>query len=445
MELSRNKIILLIATWVLAFFVIMILILMLVWNKNSKTRWAKTKDFVVWTVWDQNVDTNALANDFKSKYKINWNVIIESFASFSDYNSALSYAFNSQTAPDVFVLNNNQSESLFWNKVIWISPSVVNPNDFRKNYKNFITEQVITQNNSWQEYLIWLPVWFETLGLFYNSKFVNKNEVETLWDLKNTIIKLRNNFWSEVPIAIWNGTTVPFSQDIFTQMMLSNWWNRSIENISSKSIENAVWEYSYYWDVELENAYNKRYDEQKASNQNAIDLFASWETFMVAWYPRLINEISEKWFSSNLLLATPFPLETRNSAALINFNYFVINVDSNKIDLAEKFISYLYSKEWMQKYFETFPYYLPASNLLENQINSQKIHDRYNIFAWDFYKQSFNYTSFDKWLIDFYDKEVRLLLDDSINAINRFWDLKTLISCKKWKIFSLQNIWKSCE
>lgn len=444
MEISRNKLVLYIISWIVVFLLAMLLLTMFLWNKKKPTTSRNIPDFVVWTVWD-NVDVNPLVQDFKTKYKINWNIIFRNFDSFEDYNLALNYAFNSGTAPDIFVMNNNQSKSIFADKTIWINPSIVPPADVRKNYKEFISDQLIAKNENGVEYLTWLPVWYETLWIFYNRRYVKQNEIENLSSLRNTISDLRQKFPDEVPLAIWNWTTVPFSEDIFTQFMLLNGGNRSLSNVDDKAIQAAVSEYTYYWDTELENKYNEKYASQKASKQNAIDLFANGETFMVAWYPKLINEISDKWFSPSFLLASPFPVESRNSGSLVNFNYFVINSDSNKIWIAENFISYLYSEAWSKKYFEVFPYYLPASNLFDADANSQNIHSKYKIVVSDFYNPTYNYTWFDKSMLDIYNKEVRKILDNPAEAIENFWVMKENISCKMWKIFSLENTSKPCE
>lgn len=445
MEISRNKLILYIIAWLLAFFLASILLIMFIWNKNKWPKTINTADFVIWTVWDIYTNSTNLTDDFKKKAWINWNVIIKSFSSYDDYSSALSYALNSWTWPDIFVLNNNEAKTVFENNIIWIDPSIVNPNDFRKNYKSFITDQLIAKNDKEQEYLIWLPVWYEALWIFYNRKFVKAEDVSSLDSLNNFIRKLRQDFPDVIPIWIWNWTTVPYSEDIFTQLMLSEWAAKNFNSIDSQRIQWAVAEYTNFWDTQLENKYNEKYLELSASKQNSIDLFANGETFMVVWYPKLINEISKKWFWPSFLQATTFPTEWRNWASLINYNYFVLNKYSNKLWIAQKFISYLSSIDWMKKYFETFPYYIPASNALEKEMTEQNIHDKYKITISDFFNPTYNYTWFDKWMISFFDREIRKILDNPVSAVDEITSLQEKISCKSWKIFNLSNIDKSCE
>lgn len=447
MELTKNKIILIIISWIIWFFIIIILLVMMFSSKNSNSWWKQANwDFSVWIVWETPVNLEGFIDWFNKFSKSKWTTSIKNFSNYEDYSLALTYALASGTAPDVFVLNNNEKNSLFENQVLWISPKIFSPDFFRREYKSFVVEQLISKTDKDTEFVIWLPVWYETLWIFYNKNIVNSSDLKSFSSLKNSISKIKNKNSRIIPIAIWNWTTLDFSEDIATQFLVSKSWARSISNISKREIQTWLSDYLSFWDMEEENAYNSRYTELKKSNQDAVYLFREGEVWMVVWYPKLINKIVEKWgFSRSNLLVSPFIIDSKNWATLVNYNYFVINKDSKNLPLAEKFISYLSSQDWVENYLNTFPYYLPVIEAFEENLSERKIHSNYNIKLSDFFNENANYTSFDKWIKIIFDKSFRDILDFPKEATSKFFGLQKSINCKTSKIVSQDNFWVNCE
>lgn len=447
MEFTKNKIILFIWFWILAFILFIILMIMLFSSWNSSRTKATAWDFKIWLVWDSLENSQSFIDWFKKYASINWNVIIESFDNYEEYSMALSHAISSQTSPDIFVLNNNETRSLFENQVLWISPDIVNVSQFKKDYETFIVDQLVSKTDKWTEFLFWLPVWYETLWIFYNKKMVNSSDLESISSLKSAISRIKERYSDIVPISIWNWTTLDYSEDIATQFLLSEWWDKSISTLSRQAIQKWLASYSYFWDPNLDNSYNSRLSEMSVANQDAVDLFSKWETSMIVWYPKLINKIAEKWFSKNFLFATVFPQESLNSwVALINYNYFVINKDSSNMRLANAFMSYISSQEWIKSYLNSFPYYLPANTIFKEDNDSRQIHSNFsNISIWDFYNDSLTYTSFDKWIKTVYDKEIREILNKENTLIEDFLVFQKSLNCKVWKIFLDWDKFKSCK
>lgn len=413
------------------------------WNWSWKNKWNSNKDFVIWTVWDFS-NNQSFIEWFKKFSWTNKQINFESFSSYEDYSLALTYAISSGNAPDIFVLNNNEKNSLFENQTIWISPKIVDVDFFRKNYKTFITDQIISKTENW-EFLLWLPVWYETLWIFYNKNFVNPSDLNNFSSLNSAISRLKEQNSDYTPISIWNWSTVDFSEDIITQFILSESQDKSISSISRKSIQSWLANYMFFWDENWDNWYNKRFKEMKLAKQTWVDLFSIWDTFMLVWYPRLINKIDEKWFSSSLLFATSFPNDSITKANLINYNYFVINKDTKNSELANKFISYLTTKEWIENYFDNFSYYLPTMINFEENILSKKIHPNYNIKISDFYNSSYNYTSFDKWVKVIYDSEIKKIIDGENMSVENFVNFQKSLVCKTNKIINQTDFSKSCE
>lgn len=110
---------------------------------------------------------NEVLNNFKSKaekYKNN-NFDIVTFATYEDYYNSLVGAFLRGTGPDIFVLNNNDG-NFFDMQVMGVDPSVISPDDFRKNYEAVFSNDLIRKTKVEEkevEFLAGIPLGYETL------------------------------------------------------------------------------------------------------------------------------------------------------------------------------------------------------------------------------------------------------------------------------------------
>ena len=453
MDLNKNKIIFLVV-WI--FIVLSIVFLLLTMNKTSKTTWknwwANSWDiFRIWVVWDSVSDSLTFIEWFKKVYPNykNREISIESFSSYEDYTYTLMSALNSWTWPDIFVLNNNEKTSVFSNQVLWIDPSIINPNDFRKKYKWIFSDDLLwVYNVEWEtkEYLIWLPVWYETLWVYYNRRYIKDSDLDNLSSLNNVISDLKSKYPELIPIWIWNWTTVYNSSDIITQFFMLEWWVNWLASVNSKVLWQALWAYLLYWDETWYNWYNIRYKELRDTRKNSLHLFSWWEVLMVIWYPSMLKLIKENWFSKNMLQVSAFPhYFSWTWKTLLNYNYFVINKETNNLDLAHSLISYLYSDNGAMNYLNSYPYYLPALLSLESDKLGDKIDTDYSIVLWDFYSDENELSSFDKWLKNVYDKNITLLLDDEFINNDGFNSFKDWVLCKYNKITTFTNLSVNCD
>lgn len=449
--MNKNKLIFAII-WALLLLLIFYVVLNLKsspWNNNWNTsvKW----DFSIWIVWDEVSKANNVVNHFKSIYPAysSLNIKVESFPNFDDYYMALSSAIIQDKTPDLFVLNNNEKQSLFSEQVVWISSDTINPNDFRKKYKwVFADDLIITsgEGDQKEEFLMWLPVWYETLWIFYNRRYIKDSDLDSLAWLNNIVAELKNKYPDLVPIWIGNWSTVYNVSDIISQFFMLESWVTWISDVVWNKLKQSFTSYFLFWDTVWNNSYDSRFLELTNLWQTSLDLFSKWDTFMVIWYPRVLNTIKEKWFSKNFLLAADFPhYFSWEWKTLLNYNYFVINKDTTNYDLATSFLSYLSSDTWANEYFKNFPYYLPAMLSLESDLLQTKVDPDYNIVLWDFINDDYLLSSFDKWIKNIYDKEIINILDNSSFFERDFEKFKQTILCKKSKITTLENLSKSCE
>jgi len=448
--MNINKIIFAIL-WIIFLVWIIIVILNLNDNNNNvnnnSTKWV----FKIWIVWDDVEPLKNTVDKFKSLHKeySSLEILIESFSSYEEYYYSLVTSITSWKSPDLFVLNNNEKNSVFSNQTIVIDPLTISINDFRKKFKWFFSDDLIVtlwDSNVKKEYLLWIPVWYETLGVFYNRRYVKNTDLSSISTLNNVISNLKNTKPEIVPIWIWNGSTVYGVSDIITQFFMLESWVSWLNDLDSNKMKEWFSSYMTYWDLEWYNGYNSKYEELNSSWLNSLDLFSKWDTHMVVWYPRIIKQIKEKWFWKNFLLATPFPhYYSWEWKTLVNYNYFVINKDSTNKQLANSFLSYLSSDIWALEYLKSYKYYLPALLSLESDKLEEKIHEDYNLVLWDFYSADYDFGSFDKWIKNIYDKWIIPILDNTSNYESIFEKLKASILCESKKISTLENLSNDCK
>jgi len=450
MEFNKNKVVFSVI-WI---FLLLAIIFLLVTMKNAdNNNWntSKTENFKIW-LYGYNVDNYYdLIDDFKKVYPDykDKKILIENFTSYEDYTYTLMSALNSWVWPDIFVLNNNEKNSVFSNQILWIDPKIVNPNDFRKKYKAVFSDDLIsTVASEWwnKEFLLWLPVWYETLWIFYNRRYVKDTDLKNLSTLNNVISDLKGRYSDLIPIWIWNGSTVYNSADIITQFFMLQWWVVWVSALNWTVLKEALASYLLYWDTTWYNWYNSRFQELKDTKKNSLYLFSRWEVLMVVWYPSLIQNIKANWFSKTMLQASYFPhYFSWGWKTLVNYNTFVINKDTKNLEISNNFISYLSTDSWASSYLRKHPYMMPALLSLDSTMMEQKIDPGYNIILSDFYNDSEELSSFDKWIKNIYDKDITLLLDSNTYDEDLFNKFKLMLICKRNKITTFTNFEVDCE
>ncbi len=449
--MNKNKLIFAII-WAIVLIVIIFLALNLKqWSNQNTTKSSSLWSFNIWMMWSDKSKAKKVVESFKKlnpDYK-DANIQVEAFSSYEDYNYALSSAILSGKWPDVFVLNNNEKNSIFSNQVLGINPDLINPNDFRKKYKWVFADDLIL--STWEanekiEFLAGVPVWYESLGIFFNRRYLKATDIESISSLNNKISDIKDRKPNIVPIAIGNWSTVPFVSDIVTQFFMLEDWVSWLKDIAWNKLKQWLTSYLLYWDTKWYNQFDSKFVELTNLWQNSIDLFSRWETFMVVWYPRMIEEIDSKWFSKSFLLASAFPHYFSGAGkTLVNYDYFVINKDTRQQKMAEDFLLYLSSNIWAQNYLESFAYYLPALLSLESDMLDSKIHPNYYVSLKDFYSTEHELSSFNKGIRELYDRNIIQILDNSANYQSSFEKFRSSILCKEIKISTLENLSVNCD
>jgi hypothetical protein len=360
-------------------------------------------------------------------------------------------------APDIFLLNNFE-KSYLENSVLWINPSAVNPNDFRKNYKTFFVDNLVKettdQDGKKVEFVMGIPVWYETLGIYYNRKFNVK--ASDLWSwawVGNFIDYLKERNPEIVPLWIMN-STIDNNSDVMTQFfMLSESSPVTLDKVSEVWVKEAFGSYQTYFNqVKTSSASDNPTETQYYDGQNSwktnLELFSEWNEAMLVGYPSMINALDEAWFNSAYLFAEPFPhYFSWKWKTLAKYSYFVVNKNTKNETLAFDFLTYLSSEEWAKTFLGQFTYLLPAMVTLEQDKLWEKIHPSYNLTLSDFYKgwDDSLLSSFDKWIEISYDQELKNILKDNYGYLEKFKKFQKVILCKYKKIYNIEDLSVDCE
>lgn len=434
------------AIWVILVFVIILVVYGL--SKASdeprgpKSGWPD--DFIIWLMDDSSSRFNTYLNQFKKVFpnyeKTKFNVV--SFDDYEVYKNALIWAFLRWNWPDIFVLNNNET-NIFENQIYPISSWVVSIDDFKRSFNSTFQNRLIKKNRDDEEYLEWVPIWYESLGLFYNFRTLWWKDLYTWSQVDNAISSLNddNKTW----IWLWDGTTTKLAVDIATQFMIQDGLD-SLDKGSSNTVKSALGRYKQYYYETWNNNYEDIAIKNRDKNLTNVDAFWSEDIQMIIWYPSLLEEISKTKLSKSFIRWSTFPTHTRNKLnALINYNYFVINKDTPYAGMATDFIYYISTVEWQQAYLDTFDYYMPSRLSLVDARLDQKINSSYDIKYTDFYNSSFELVDMNKQDKNIYDSWLKNILDmDSWNS-TYFEALRKRLICIWDQTTSIKNAWKSCN
>ena len=456
--MNKNKLILIIIAGLFLIIIIWVILNLNSWKWKVVNTTKAVADYTVWLYNDDSDWMDQTLLEFKKK-NINYQNTtfkVETFSDYEDYTYALTSAFAQGKWPDLYEINNSEKNSILYKYSEWIHPDIINPNDFRKKFQSVFAADLIEVQElevaEWEEpekleYLRGLPIGFETLWIFYNkAKRIKASDFESIGSLNATISSLKDKFPNGIPLALWNGSTVQNVWDIITQFFLLESNILTLQDVTGGKMKSALTSYMLYWDVNEENAYNIRFSDMSSLNKSGLDLFVNNEVFMIVWYPRMLQQIENKWFKRPFLAAEPFPfhnLAWGNTS--INYDYLVKNIDSDKQELSDVLFQYLSSDSWAGEYLNNYKYFLPALLSLESDKLEEKVLEDYSITLGDFYNPNHLLQTFDVGVKNLFDREIVNILDTQSNYLEKFSDIQVSILCKSNKYTSLSNLSKSCN
>lgn len=416
-------------------------------SKRKQTNTQNTGDLRVWILYDDPKNYTEIIKAFKEavpSYK-NKNIVVESFNDLKSYESALSSAFFKGVGPDIFVIP-SQSKSPFENMVLALDPSILSPNDFRLEYNPFFGSQMILNDKeNKKEYVTGVPVGYETLGIYYNRRyFITPSSLSTWSGISTEVQKINEKNRNKiVPIALGNGTSVSRSPEILSSL-LSLEGVDSLQSLDSSKSKAIIALYQAFGDINGENSYNTFLPNSYRTND--FDYFSQGDVAAIIGFPRDLVEIDKRGYQKNFLFAAPFPAYTQDEKNTnIYTRPYYINKNSNKVDFASYFLTYLASEPWQRAFLKAYPYYLPTRSDLFTEVQEKKILPDYNIVYKNFVSEGEKLQNFSVADAGEYDSRIRPILDSDIAPSERFINLKNYLVCLTTKHTSLSSLSSSCK
>lgn len=441
--MSKNKIIFAIL-WVILFVLLMLLALNLrSWARPQVGSW--DGNLKIWILQDDVTQFQEYLNSFKAANPkfANKQFVVESFSDELSYNNAVVSATLAGEWPDLFMINNSET-SILENLALGIDPSKVSPNDFRLRFKPVFGEDMIVKDSTDEtiEFLKWVPLWYEALGIFYNRKyFLRPSELKTWTDFSKEVRSIANKYSKIVPIALWNGTWVSRSADILRTFLVLEWNNSLVNTWDTRQVLATLNE---FWAANGDNGYNNL--SAPFIDETDIDFFTQGDVAAMVWYPRDLWAINDIWYQKGFLFATPFPWYAgKEKEVAINYNYFAINKNTKLPNSAHELLAYMSSKAGQQAYVDVFPFYLSPESSVELGMLEKKILPEYNIVYKNFITEDTQLVSYDSWNKYLFDMEVKNILDMKSGYDKRFSDMRSFVVCSVTKQETLLNLSSPCK
>jgi len=443
--MNKNKII-----FAILGAVLVLIIIFMAFTLRSSTETTNTSTsnswFSIWIVWDSQDSFNDFLSEFKEAnpvYANKNNITIESFSDYESYFYALVSAFSKDQWPDIFMMSGAE-QSVLEDQIVGIDPAIISPSEFRKLYRWVFWDDLIERTGDGVEFLRWLPVWYESLWVYYNRRYFTSEDFESWTALGSAVSDItEKNNGSIIPLGLWKWSGTVHAGDIMTQLMVL-WGGESLDTLQSQSITQAFQVYGDYADADGDNAYNRLLSNN--IEKNNLDLFSLGEVAAVIGYPRTLMDIDDKWYRSSFLLATSFPSYVWSEhRTLANYNYFVINKDSADTTFALDLLSFMTTDDGAEDYLDAFPYYLPAKISLEDDMFEEKVDEWYNVVYQDFYDRNSILTSFNAGIKSLYDAQILTLLDSEEISVSWFDNLRKILLCTTGKVLTLENLSQNCR
>lgn len=366
--------------------IIGLLVLMLIWamsyiSKSKKTT-KNTESLKIWITEWTTESYDAIIEWFK-KYAPEYEkttITIEKQTSDADrYRTLLLSTLTEWSGPDIFMLKSGE-DAILETKIEWMPSSIIDFSSFDKRYDDLF-QWLIQEEWEWKEkqtLLKWVPLWYETLWIFYNKALLR--EVPKTWNALENLYQ-NGNQWKYPSNLGLSPMYTPNMVDI-----LPLWINSSqksdYKNMTSEW-STGLKDYLSFADLKVQNNTEWGENIETTDTNNLIsqipkmreekittlDLFMRGEIAMVIWYPSLILELekSSKRAGNNSTSAVILTERIPQSGERINkntarYNYFGISKLTQNPNISIKFMEYLMTPEAERLYMEAYPYMIPAQS-----------------------------------------------------------------------------------
>ena len=316
----------------------------------------------IWGVYDEPEITNEFIAEYKKANKCVSNIVYKQKA-FIDYEKELINALAIDKGPDIWMMHNTWLPK-YKDKIIELPEELFSYANFRQAFVD-VAIQDLTENNK----IYGIPLYVDTLTLFYNKNFFNSAGIssppETWEELIADLDKLtQKNQWGGIEragAAIGTAENINRASDILALLMLQNGTKMVSDDKKSAVFDESIIlkGESYYPGKDALRFYtdfsgpNKRAYTWNRQMPYSVDAFADAKAAMMFAYSYHIQTLEDKNPYLNYAIAPMPQIEGREFD--VNYaNYWGLTVSkkSKAIEEAWKFILYLSQKENNKRYLQ---------------------------------------------------------------------------------------------
>jgi ABC-type glycerol-3-phosphate transport system substrate-binding protein len=365
-------------------------------NKQETQQNSKVASLSIWVVGGTSEDYWKIFSGFNTLDKAYKDTIldIKVFPSYSNYRDILLSTLSTGNGPDIFMIEWNGDDVLSA-KSVPIPEPYINLSDYEKRYEDIFLPLLWTiwEDENMVRTLKWVPLWYETLWIFYNKSFFPK--VPKTWN-EVWLLYLTQSPFFPINIWLWPRYT-PDATDIIAYFFAKNGVTEtkglpgagggleeylkygSTPSLLNTAIDQAndvveesseVVETITETDVALENSEVKwktlsslkeEYDE---TGYSTIDSFIRWKIGMIIGFPSTVREIEKAqkraWeeIVTGLILTERIPQNTvaKSRLNIARYKYLALNAKSTNPKAWADFLSYLMDQKTLAIATEVFPY-----------------------------------------------------------------------------------------
>lgn len=301
-----------------------------------------------------------------------------------DYEKELINAFAADKGPDIWVIHNAWLPK-HKDKIQPMSADLLSFTAFKENFVDVVEKDLGEQGKIYA-----LPLYVDTLALYYNKDLLNTAGISTLpdtWeDLINTLSQLiKKNEWGQIEkagISLGTAENINRATDILALLMLQNGTAMVSEDKKSATFDKSIYfqNKSYYPGEEALRFYtdfanpSKRTYTWNRQMPYSLDAFIEGKVAMTFNYSHQIAVIKEKAPYLNFGIASMPQIKGR-TFDIDYADYWALTVSkkSKAINEAWKFILSLSQKESAKKYLEATKKPTARRDLIEWQKNDLEL------------------------------------------------------------------------
>jgi len=310
-----------------------------------------------WGVFDDSDIYDSLIGDFNKEHP---EIKIEYYKKInSTYEKDLLEAMASNRGPDIFMLHNTWVPR-YKDKILAASSELITVKQIQENFVDVIYEDFVIDN-----YIFAMPLWVDTLALYYNKDIFNTNSIpqppsrweEFLDDVEKLTVSDERGNIVKAGAVLGTARNINRSTDILSLLMLQSGAQMVNEKKDRAIFDQKIEDFSpgqraleFYTDFAnpLKSVYT-----WNTRMHYSIDAFYEGKAAMMFNYAYNLPTIQAKAPYLNFAVAA-MP-QIKGSTKDINYaNYWGLTVSSNcqKAKAAWQFIVWLSEKENTQKYLE---------------------------------------------------------------------------------------------